>query len=190
MSDPHPNTVEIGNPPRSGRGRRSPRQARPFWRARRGAVAVETALAAAVLIVAFGGLAEIVREAYVADRMDRAARAAAHAVALVPQEDIRPNALDSIVCAAIRRELVLDDDFDCAARWALTVDTGLTPKDLLEPELPDPDARAGDMVAVRIAWNRAPWEVHRLVNQLSGDDSEVARQIAVGVARHEPGAEG
>ena len=153
-----------------------------FVTARCGVVAIETAMAMAVLIVTFGGLVEIVRTAHVGDTMDRAARAAARAVALVPDAAATPQALHSTACAAIRQELDLDADFDCSSRWVLAVDTGLTAKGLLE----DSEDRDGDMVRVRILWDRLPWDTDRSLTDEDGEDDEVGRLIAIGVARGEP----
>lgn len=135
----------------------------------------------AVLVGAFAGLAEIVHTAYVSDTMSRAARAAARAVALVPETGANRGALGSVVCSAIRRELNLDAGFDCGSRWALTVDTGLTPKSLLDGQ--SRDDSAGDMVVVRIAWNREPWA---LAQPADADEAETLRKFAIGVARSEP----
>ena len=60
-----------------------------FVKTRRAAVAVVTALAITVLVFAFGGLAEIVRTTYVGDTMNRAARAAARAVAFISSAALR-----------------------------------------------------------------------------------------------------
>lgn len=139
-------------------------------------------MAIGVLTIAFGGLVEIMRTAYVGDTMDRAARAAARAVALVPDTAATPDVLHSTACAAIRRELDLGPAFDCNTQWVLAVDTGLTAKGLLE----DSEDRDGDMVRVRIQWDRQPWDiVHSLTNE-DGEDDELGRLIAIGVARGEP----
>ena len=162
-----------------------------FWefvKARRGAVAVVTALAISVLVFAFSGLAEIVRTTYVDDTMSRAARAAARAVALVPDSAAAPHILNSAACAAIQRELDLDAGFDCSAQWDLIVETGLTAKGLLDSS----EDRDGDMVRVRILWDRLPWEFARLASEDDeGDEDEQAtgRVVATGVARREPEAD-
>ena len=72
-----------------------------FLRGERAVVAIESAIALMVLVVGFGGLMEIVQASYTDDRMGRAARAAARALALDPS-DPSANA-----CAAIRREFHL-----------------------------------------------------------------------------------
>lgn len=153
-----------------------------FLEARCGAVAVVTALAIAVLIFAFGGLAEIVRTAYVDDTMNRAARAAARAVALVPDSASPPHILNSAACAAIQRELDLGTGFDCSAQWELIVDTGLTAKGLLD----DSEVQSGDMVRVRILWERLPWEFGHPAFDVDEEDEVSGRLVAVGVARREP----
>ena len=152
---------------------------RAFWRASRGTVAVETALAIPVLVFALAGLIEIVHSAYVSDSMSRGARAAARAVALAPEAATGSGTLGTVACTAIRRELRLADDFDCGASWTLTVDTKLTPTALANGG----EATDGDMVLVRIAWN---WELGKLISSLNDDDGP-HRRIAVGVARREPG---
>ena len=144
-------------------------------------MAIETAVVTSVLVLAFGGLMEIVHAAYVSDTMGRAARAAARAIALVPEAGANQGTLGSIACTAIRRELDLNEGFDCGSSWTLTVDTGLTPKALLQGQ--NPGDSAGDMVMVRIAWTRELWDLARPVN---ADERETPRVIAVGVARAEP----
>lgn len=161
--------------------------ARDFWRARRAAVALGTAIAVPVLVFAFAGLIEIVHSTYVSDSMSRAARAAARAIALTPHTEAGAGALDAVACIAIRRELRLADGFDCAANWTLTVDTDLTPAALLGEGNADGGGAAGDMVVVRIAWNQEPWEFGQLIASLDEENEEPRRSIAVGVARREPG---
>ncbi len=161
--------------------------ARGFWRARRGSVALETALAVSVLVLVFAGLMEIVRSAYETDSMARAARAAARAVALAPDAEAGSGSLDSIACAAIRGELNLAEDFDCGAKWTLTVDTDLTPVAMLEGGSPSDGEAEEGMVVVRIGWNRQPWEIGRLVSGTDEENREPTPRIAVGVARQEPG---
>ena len=152
--------------------------ARGFGRARRGSVAIETAVAVSVLVFALAGLIEILHSAYVSDKMSRAARAAARAVAVAP-EATGSDALGNVACAAIRRELRLADDFDCGASWTLTVDTNLTPASLADGG----ETTDGDMVRVRIAWN---WQLGEFVSSFN-DDNAPHRRTAVGVARLEPG---
>lgn len=159
-----------------------------YVKARCGAVAIVTALAISALVFAFGGLAEIVRTTYVGDTMSRAARAAARAVALVPDSAAPSHLLNSAACAAIRRELDLGAGFDCSAQWDLIVDTGLTAKGLLDSS----EDRNGDMVRVRLVWDRLPWEFARLASEEEDQDEEVqvtGRLVAIGVARREPEAD-
>ena len=166
----------------SWRVRRPSPMARAAWifcKARDGSVAVEAAVAIMVLVVAFAGVMEIVRSAYVADTMGRAARAAARAVALAP--DAKAGTLGSVACAAIRRELHLDEGFDCSARWNLTIDTGLAPAALHQSG----GGREGDMVRVRIAWDPEP--LTGLLSALSEDEGETPQEIAIAVARQEVG---
>lgn len=152
----------------------------------RGAAAIETTLTVSVLVLVFAALMEIVHSAYVSDNMNRAARAAARAIALVPEAEASAGRIDSVACTAIRRELSLAEDFDCGSRWSLTVDTGLTPAAMLEGGSSADGEVGGGMVVVRIAWNREPWEIGRLVVGTDEEDAEPARQIAVGVALQEP----
>lgn len=160
--------------------------ARDFWRARRAAVALETAIAVPVLLFAFAGLMEIVHSAYVSDNMNRAARAAARAIAIAPDSEAGAGALDSVACTAIRRELKLVEGFDCGASWTLTVDTDLTPSALLAGGDGGDGEADGDLVVVRIAWSREPWEIGQLIASLDEEDGEPDRRIAVGIARREP----
>ena len=161
--------------------------ARAFPGARRGATAIETALTVSVLVLVFAGLMEIVRAAWVSDTMARAARAAARAVALVPDAEANPGTLGSVACAAIRRELDLAEDFDCGAKWTLTVDTDLTPVAMLEGGNPIEGEAEEGMVVVRIGWNQEPWQIGRLVPRTDEENPEPTSRIAVGVARQEPG---
>ena len=115
-----------------------------FWTGERGSVALETALALLVLVVAFASVMEIVRDRYTDDRMARAARAAARSLALDPTLD---------ACAPIRRELNLANDFDCAtASWTLKVDRGVGIDVLPAPLGLDASLTpvSGDLVLVRI----------------------------------------
>ena len=151
-----------------------------FWRGRRGSLAVETALSVSLLVIALAGIMEIVHSVYVEDRMGRASRAAARAIALVPEAG--ESALANRACAAIRRELDLGDRFDCATKFAVTVDRNLAPASLLQDAESGPADEAGELVVVRIAWSAGPWNPGELV----ADDDEGARPVAVGIARLEP----
>ena len=108
----------------------------------------------------------IVQQSFATDRLERAAHAAARAIAL--------NA-DEIPCAAIRRELALPETFDCEGEWQIAVDRGVSPSDLAS--LPDAMGTSvgdagGEMILVRIAFDPAP----------------ETEPVAMGIARSEPGA--
>ena len=156
---------------------------RRFGRCEHGGVAIESAIALFVLVVGFAGLMSIVDAALTSDRMGRAARAAAHALALHPNNDW---------CAAIRRELRLDEDFDCDAAWNVTVAHGVGPAAL--PATLDANAPegTGDMVLVRIEWSpplvvpagsRAGRERGRAGNSPA---PRPATRVAMGLYRCEP----
>ena len=132
-----------------------------FLRGERGAVALESAVAIMVLVVGFGALVQIVHAVYTEDRMGRAARAAARALALDPAAN---------ACAPIRREFRLADDFDCATAWTLKVDLGVHPRSL--PATLDADAAAGsgDMVLVRIGWSRERSPFVGFIQDTDADD--------------------
>ena len=161
-------------------------------------MAIESALALFILVVALAGLMEIVNTAYANDRMGRAARAAARALALDP--DANDHA--AVYCPAIRRELHLDEDFDCDDAWTVVVDHGVGPA-----ELPATlDARVatgtGELILVRIEWTRRPWSFPDLVpaTQAATVDPDsnpgpggatppsppLTTRVAVGLARCEP----
>ena len=135
-------------------------------------------MAIAVLVVLFGGLMAIVHAAYTDDRMGRAARAAARAVALETDTSASQAALAGIACAAIRQELDLEADFDCAAAWTVTITTGLTPTALATGV--NSGGETGDMVLVELGWSQLPWT--RAADFLGGSGAG----MATGVARREP----
>ena len=143
---------------------------RHFWRGDRGGVAIESAIAMVILVVGFAGLMEIVQASYADDRMARAARAAARVLALNPSTD---------ACSAIRRELDLAEDFNCDTAWTLDVTLGVGP-DSLPATLGDSAAAGtGDMVLVRIGWNREALS-------FGGDgDIDTVPRVAIGLARCE-----
>ena len=151
-----------------------------FVQARRGVVAVESALAIAALVVVLGGLMAIAHAAYSDDRMSRAARAAARAVALVTDTSATQSVLESTACVAIRTELDRASDFDCKAEWGdgYRVKADLKPSTLEAGTNGSGDA--GDMVLVEIEWLPARWT--KVVFEL--DESNP--WIATGVARREP----
>ena len=141
-------------------------------------MAVESALAIAVLVVVFGGLMAIVHAAYTDDRMGRAARAAARAVALETDTSASQTALAGIACAAIRQELDLNADFDCAAAWTVSIKTGLSATALAAGV--NADGETGDMVLVELGWSQVPWA--RAAALLEGSGAGTA----TGLARREP----
>lgn len=168
--------------PTDGSGGPSRAALRRFGRCERGSVAIESAIALFVLVVGFAGLMSIVDAALTSDRMARAARAAAHALALHPDNDW---------CAAIRRELRLDEDFDCGAVWNVTVAHGVGPAAL--PATLDAPAPVGtgDMVLVRIEYVHRPWSPPALVpaaNAAEGDSPAPrgTTLVAMGLYRCEP----
>ena len=126
-----------------------------FRRAQRGTVAIEAALSLSVLVAALAGLMGIVQTTYKSDTLERAARAAARAVALEAEAPASASALDAVVCGAIKSELNLSSDFDCGAKWTITVDAYETPAALLAGTARSGDdatigGENGDMVLVRI----------------------------------------
>ena len=127
---------------------------------------------------------EIVDASYTTDRMARAARAAARALAL----DANANA-----CAAIRREFHLAEKFDCGAKWAITVDHGVSPTALPATLDASATAGAGEMVLVRITWTRDLWSfIDAVEDDTESDDDEAVATpglmtlVAIGLARSEP----
>ena len=163
---------------RFGPGRGGARGGRSFLRESRGSLAVEGAIAVSILVAAFAGLMAIVQESYSSDRLGRAARAAARAVALDASAD---------PCAAIRREFGLPESFDCNARWRICVDPPLLhPSDLSSVLAGGPAAsgESGDMVMVRIAWSDGTGAAGGSVCDQVGSSP----RVAMGVARREPDA--
>ena len=167
--------IERGQVPRGRTGRSL---TATFFRVERGGVAVESAVAIAVLVVLFGGLMAIVHAAYTDDRMGRAARVAARAVALETDTSLSQAALVLIACNAIRQELDLQPDFNCATTWTVTITTGLTPTALATGV--NSDGETGDMVLVELGWSQLPWA--RAAELLEGSGAGTA----IGVARREP----
>ena len=131
-----------------------------------------------------------------ADRMGRAARAAARALALDQSNDW---------CAAVRRELHLDADFDCDAAWTVSIDHRVSPAALVDgapPAVIPLDAPltsgGGELVLVRIEWALAPWPVPNIVPVANaepaddpGDEASatppLTTRVVFGLARYEPG---
>lgn len=159
---------------------------RSFWSKEHGGAALETALALSLAVAAFAGLMEIVNIAFESDRMNRAARAAAQATALDPNAD---------ACAAIRHELRLASDFDCAA-WTITVRRGVLPSNLSNALGSASVGGTGDMVLVRIDWSRSVWPLANIVPAANAADAaadaspspRLVSRIAIGLARSEPPA--
>ncbi len=149
-----------------------------FVYARRGAVAIESALAIAALMVVLAGLMAIAHTTYSEDRMGRAARAAARAVALVTDASATMAKLKEVACKAIKNELDLADHFDCKGTWNVNVSPDLKPSTLEAGKNGNGDA--GDMVLVEIDWEPTVWQ--QAVKALKDDE----RPVATGVARREP----
>ena len=145
-----------------------------------------------ILVVGFAGLMEIVQACYTDDRMSRAARAAARVLALNPSAD--DATATAAACTAIRRELRLAESFDCNTAWpTLKVHRGLSPSTL--PATLDASVApgTGDMVLVRIGWNREPLSFGGLVPDANAEegteddeaDTQTVSEIAIGLARCE-----
>ncbi len=174
-----------------------------FLRERRAASALSSAAAIGVLVIGLAATIEIVRSAWSTDRMARAARTAARAVALMPDAAANAAALEAVACQAIRRELRLTDGEGCDEAWTISVDIYESPSAMLAGTVrsgPDavPGGENGDMVVVRIAWSRTnplAWFVPD--TEAEADDgtdtdgktdaaeSETIRTIVIGVARNE-----
>ena len=139
-------------------------------------MALESALGITILVIALSVLMEIVNTVYASDRMERAARAAARALALDANAD---------ACAAIRRELHLADEFDCGAAWTLTIDHGVSPSTL--PATLDAAAQtgAGSLVLVRIGWTHDGWALPGFGSDDEHQELGAVTQIAMGLARSE-----
>ena len=167
------------------------RTLRRFAGESRGGVAIENAIAIVVLVGAFAGLLEIVSTVFESDRMGRAARAAARAVALDPGNDW---------CAAIRRELHLAEDFDCDTAWTVTVDHGVGPAALPATRYATAATGTGELVLVRIQRTRGLWSflpdpvpvVNAAPDGGDGAGADPAPRLmtlaAIGLARREPDA--
>ena len=150
---------------------------RAFFRTRHGGGAIESALSLAALATVFAGLMAIAHAAYEDDRMGRAARAAARAVALTDTAATQTQ-LASAACEGIKNELGLDDDFDCKTWTEIKVVAGLAHSSLSNGT--STGGETGDMILVTIDWKQAPWV--QAVRKLDGSDG----RIATGVARREP----
>ena len=149
---------------------------RRFRRGEHGGVAIESAIAMVILVVAFAGLIEIAQASYAGDRMARAARTAARVLALNPSAD---------ACSAIQRELDLAEDFECETAWRLIVELGVSPNSLPATLGDSATEGTGDMVLVRIGWNREALSFGGDGHE--ADDSEIVTvpMVAIGLARCE-----
>ena len=174
--DPEPRR----NPGPDSRLTPAPQAPGSFLRGQHAGVALESVIAIAVLVTVCGSLMAITHAAYTDDRMGRAARAAAQAIALAPGGAATPAALESAACDAIRRELDLDAGFDCTDTWTVTVTTNLAASALASGAVANSDGGAGEMVLIEIGWKRAPWA--RAVGAMQG----AGGHTAVGLARSEP----
>ena len=161
-ADSRPRGRRADEPRRGFRGLRG--ALRRFRTGERGGVAIETAIALAVLVSGFASVIEIVHVSYTDDTIARAARAAARSLALNPASD---------ACAPIRSELDLAVDFDCNAAWTLTVYRGVLPSALQDALGGTVTEGTGDMVLVQIDWNRAAWSFGGVVPDAdAADDTE------------------
>ena len=134
-----------------------------FFRSRRGAVSVETVLTVTMMTFLCGGLMAIAHTAYSQDRMDRAARAAARAVALLPP-GVATNqaAVDTAVCDVLRVEFDLNNQSNCHAIWNISIETGLTTAALADgtsqastPANGTPSQAIGEMILIRVGSGQA-----------------------------------
>ena len=158
--------------PDSGRASPHANCARRFRSEQRGAATIVTAIAFSFVVVALGGVMEIVNTAYATDRMGRAARAAARVLAIDASADW---------CAAIRSELRLDEGFVCANAWTVDVDLGVAPEALPDPLSGAVGGEGGELVLVRIGWTTPRWSF------LSpASPALFTRRVAFGLARSEP----
>ena len=140
---------------------------RRFLRFERGGVALESAIALSVLVIAFASLMNIVGDVYAEDRTSRGARAVAHALALDPAAD---------PWAALGHEIDIgntcpdwtaaDTTADCGG-LKLTIHLGVSPA-TLDAALGAGATTAGEMVLVRL------------------ERTASAGTVALGLARSEP----
>ena len=122
---------------------------RRFLRFERGSVALESAFALSVIVIAFAGLMHIVGDVFAEDISNRGARAVARALALDPAAD---------PWAALRREVDLDatclwtagDTNAQCDGWKLAIHLGVSPATLGAAALGVGDTAAGEMVLVRL----------------------------------------
>ena len=123
---------------------------RRFLRAERASVALESAIALSVLVVAFSGLMNIVGDVYSDDRTGRGARAVARAMALNPSTD---------PWAALKREGGLSANATCpewtatantCGGWTLKIDRGVAPAALPKNLSAGVSSHDGELVLVRL----------------------------------------
>ena len=142
--------------PRGGFENALPRRLRCFARQTRGAAVVEAAIAITFATMFFAALMQVVSTAYTTDRLERAARAAARAVALLPAAPASDAALRTVACNAIRAELSLPVTETCDEDWTFTVEAYRDPAALRAGTARGAGTTIGgedgDIVAVRISW--------------------------------------
>ena len=136
---------------------------RGFWRGQRGAATIGAALSISILVTAFASLMGIVHKIYIEDRMERGARAGARAVSLLATAPASAQALERIVCAAVRRELwpglAEGESDECTDRWTVEVRAFPTPRalggDAPRADGGSPGGENEDLVLVRLT---RPWK--------------------------------
>ena len=127
-----------------------------FLRARHAAVGIGSVLTITVMIFLCGGLMAIAHEAYSQDRMDRAARAAARAIALLPPGTATDKTkLNAVVCDVLRIEFDLDQQNDCSNVGPIDVATNLTTVELSGAGQQGNGRQPGDMILVQIGSGHA-----------------------------------
>lgn len=159
----------------------------------RGGVAVESAIALAILVGAFAGLMHVVGTVFAGDEMGRGARAVARALALDPNADPwtvlgRELGRDAALCPGWTDTTT---SAECGG-WTLVITRGVSPGGL-EAALGGGTAAAGEMVLVRIEGTRPAWSSGGVVPdadaQGAGADSGASvNLLAIGLARSEPEA--
>ena len=155
-----------------------------FLRCARASVALESALALAVLVGGFAGLMHIVGEVYAEDRAGRGARAVARALALDPGADpwaalAREGGLDASVNCP---EWASTDTTDVCDGWTLTVHRGVSPARLASA-LGGAATAGGEMVLVRLERTQPQGTPDAGTPSTPGASTRIA---AIGLARGEP----
>lgn len=172
-----------------------------FFLGVRGAAAIETALSVSALVVALAVLMQVVNTVFVDDQAERAARAAARALALDPStnpwgpvwEELHSNA--SHPCTT---DWTTADLGDCG-NWTLAVIDDASPAALAAALGPNPPASApasgGDLVLVGLSRSAASIPGVQSANASPGPNPGASRTVAdlvgmdaIGVARREPEA--